>query len=69
MGIRIVMENDVTQWKAIELDADDPDGNNRFIVQHTGQDDPVMGERSVALATSSYSSVRALYTEQEVATS
>ena len=54
-----MMENDVTQWKAIELDADDPDGNNRFIVQHTGQDDPVMGEWSVALATSSYSSVRA----------
>ena len=44
VGIRIILENDVTQWKALELDSDDPDGNNRFIVQHTGQEDPVTGE-------------------------
>ena len=40
------MENGVEYWKAVELDADDPEGTNRFILQNPGNNnDPMTGER------------------------
>ena len=35
------MDQAIENWKAAELDADDPEGENRFIVQHIGQFEPV----------------------------
>ena len=47
VGIRIVLETGVEYWKAVELDADDPDGTNRFVVQNPGNnDDPMTGHTS-----------------------
>ena len=50
VGIRIVLETGVEYWKAVELDADDPDGTNRFVVQNPGNNnDPMTGQSKATL--------------------
>ena len=45
-----MLETGVEYWKAVELDADDPDGTNRFVVQNPGNnDDPMTGQTKTKL--------------------